>query len=87
MYNHFENCPGFRRNLFSKFDLCLSTWHSAMGLFEIAGRLASEGRGGWWAFLVSGLMAFGVATNYWGGDFPLPRCPACQKPDPQDDLL
>jgi hypothetical protein len=54
----------------------------AMGLFEIAGRLASEGRGSWWAFLAAGWSALGVATNYWGGDFP-----ACQKPEPPDALL
>jgi hypothetical protein len=54
----------------------------ALGLFEIAGRLASEGRGSWWAFLVAGWTALGVATNHWSGDIP-----ACQKPDPQDELL
>jgi hypothetical protein len=59
----------------------------AMGLFEIAGRLASEGCGSWWAFLAAGWAALGVATNCWVGEFPLPRCPACRKPEPPDELL
>jgi hypothetical protein len=59
----------------------------ALGLFEIAGRLALEGCGGWWTFLTAGWAALGVATNCWSGEFLISRRPACQKPEPPDRLF
>jgi hypothetical protein len=58
----------------------------ALALFEIAARLASEGRGSWWAFLAAGWAALGVASNYWVGDLPHPPRPGCRKLEPPDEL-
>jgi hypothetical protein len=44
-----------------------------MCLFEIAGRLASDQRGGWGWFLFTGLMLSGIAHNVWTGEFPESR--------------
>ena len=57
-----------------------------IGLFEIAGRLASEPRTGWGWFVFAGLIFSGIALNLWTGKNPTPQCPRCQKPHSQHDL-
>jgi hypothetical protein len=57
----------------------------AVVLFEIAGRLASEGRGAWWAFLMAGCATLGVAANCWSGELPVPPS-GRRKPEPPDGL-
>jgi hypothetical protein len=59
---------------------------TAIFLFEIAGRLASEQRGGWGWFVLAGLILAGIALNLWTGEIPTPQCPRCQKPYQSNDL-
>jgi hypothetical protein len=59
----------------------------SLGLFEIAGRLASEGRGACWAFLMAGWAALGVAANCWSGEFPVSPEQDRRKPVPREELL
>lgn len=54
---------------------------AATFLFEVAGRLASDQRGGWGWFLLTGLMMAGIALNIWDGESPDPRS---KGPAPRD---
>ena len=58
----------------------------ALCLFEIAGRLASEEKGGWGWFLFAGLIVCGVAVNLWAGEKPAHQCTCCGKPQRLDEL-
>jgi hypothetical protein len=59
----------------------------APGLFEIAGQLATERCGSWWAFLPAGWAALGVAANCRSGDFPVSPERDRGKPEPPEGLL
>ena len=59
---------------------------AALFLFEIAGRLTSEGKSGWGWFLLAGLVLAGVALNIWTGEIPTPGCSRCRKPFSSHDL-
>jgi hypothetical protein len=59
---------------------------TAIVLFEIAGRLASEKAAGWGWFVFVGLMLSGVALNIWTGEIPTPPCTRCEKPHITGDL-
>lgn len=58
----------------------------ALGLFRIAGCLASERCEGWGWFLFAGLILSAIALNLWTGQMPDVPCPSCGKPRPSDDL-
>jgi hypothetical protein len=58
---------------------CLMFLGSAMILFEVAGRLASEQRTGWGWFLLAGMILCGVALNLWCGEVSPLGCERCRK--------